>query len=103
MVSYLLCRIADSLEDSSLPLASKQEQLRRLPGVLGSESGHERFAIDTVPGVYRELLARPEAVFETYRSLIQPARAAIYACVAEMCDGMAQWTGRTIRTIEDQD
>jgi len=103
MVSYLLCRIADSVEDSSLPLTRKQEQLRRLPRVLDDENGAETFVVESVPEIYRELLSCPEAVFEYYRSFRQPARAAIHACVAEMCDGMAEWTGRPIKTIEDQD
>src|SRR5207245_81727 len=34
MVSYLLCRIADSIEDSSLPLAERQSRLRRLAAQL---------------------------------------------------------------------
>jgi len=103
MVSYLLCRIADSVEDSSLSLARKQEQLRRLPKVLDDENGAETFVLESVPEIYRELLSRPGAVFEHYRSFSQPTRAAIHACVAEMCEGMAEWTGRTITTIKDQD
>ncbi len=102
-VSYLLCRIADSVEDSSLPLAQKQAQLRRLPAVLDDPLRSEAFAPQTIGGTYRELLSRPEAVFETYRALEPRARAAIHACVAEMCGGMAEWTGRTIETVGDQD
>lgn len=103
MVSYLLCRIADSVEDSSLPLVEKQAQLRRLPGVLDDERGSAEFTLTSVPGIYRELMARPEAAFSCYRSLTPAARTAIHACVTEMSDGMAEWTGRTIETIADQD
>jgi farnesyl-diphosphate farnesyltransferase len=103
MVSYLLCRIADSVEDSSLPLTEKQNQLRRLPAVLDDHHPGETFAVFSVPETYRELMARPEAVFGTYRALDHRARAAIRTCVAEMCEGMAEWTGRTIETIADQD
>lgn len=101
-VSYLLCRIADSVEDSSLPLPQKQAQLRRLPAVLDKPESSEAFAPSSISQTYHELMARPGAVFETYRSLAQPARVAIHACVAEMCDGMAEWTDRTIETTEDQ-
>ena len=53
MVSYLLCRIADSVEDSSLPLTEKQNQLRRLPGdrrELAQREGHDRAAYHEAPG-----------------------------------------------------
>src|SRR5437868_6176588 len=102
MVSYLLCRIADSVEDSSLSLPEKQIQLRRLPAVLDDESAGETFSIYSISETYRELLARSEAVFETYRGLEPRARISIHACVAEMCEGMAEWTERNIETIEDQ-
>lgn len=103
MVSYLLCRIADSVEDSSLPINDKQAQLRHLPAVLDDPAAAESFVLYSVPEIYRELMSRAEAVFECYRTLAPRARTAVHACVAEMCDGMSQWTGRTIETVEDQD
>lgn len=101
-VSYLLCRIADSIEDSSLPLSQKQAQLRRLPTVLDKPESGEAFVPSSISHAYHELMERPEAVFEMYRTLIPPARVAIHACVTEMSGGMAEWTGRTIDTLEHQ-
>ncbi|MBV8205987.1 MAG: squalene/phytoene synthase family protein [Acidobacteria bacterium] len=102
MLSYLLCRIADSFEDSSLRLAERRAQLLRLPLFLTRESKAEDFPVESVPGVYRELMSRPDAVFERYRGLDSAAQTAIHACVAEMCEGMSEWTGSTIETIEHQ-
>jgi farnesyl-diphosphate farnesyltransferase len=106
MVSYLLCRIADSIEDSNLPTTDKQAHLRRLPAQIEEPTAGKaqppEFVLNSVPQVYRELLSRPEAVFEIYRALPGDARAAILACVQEMSDGMALWTARSIETIADQ-
>ena len=103
MVSYLLCRVADSIEDSSLPLAEKQLRLRRFPPQVEQRGHVPQFAVSSIAPVYRELLSRPEAVFVCYRGLNEEARAAILDCVQEMSDGMAEWTARTIVTIADQD
>ena len=103
MVSYLLCRIADSIEDSSLATGEKQARLRRLPAQMEGQSAAPEFLLDSVAAIYRELLSRPDAVFDCYRALDPEARAAILKCVEEMCDGMAEWTARTIETIADQD
>ena len=103
MVSYLLCRLADSIEDSSLPVAEKQRRLRLFPQQLEERAGAPEFVLESISATYRELLSRPDAVFACYRSLPAEARAAIFACVEEMSDGMAEWTARSIVTIADQD
>jgi farnesyl-diphosphate farnesyltransferase len=103
MVSYLLCRLADSIEDSSLPIPEKQARLRRFPQQMEDRAGTPEFVLNSIAETYRELLSRPAAVFACYRALPVEARAAVLACVEEMCDGMAEWTARSIATIADQD
>jgi farnesyl-diphosphate farnesyltransferase len=103
MVSYLLCRLADSIEDSSLPLAEKQARLRRFPLQIEQRSDAPEFVQASISPVYRELLSRPDAVFACYRALDEEARGAILACVQEMSEGMAEWAARTIATVADQD
>ncbi len=100
MVSYLLCRIADTIEDSLRPAAEKRRLLAGFAA--GLDAGRPEVPLDGYPREYECLMARTGEVLECYRSLPASARAVIRARVEEMCSGMSRWCDREIRTLADQ-
>src|SRR5262245_17054587 len=101
MTSYLLCRIADTIEDSSLPPDEKRACLRRFAAAVASGGAFEPPACD-YPQTYRELMSRANDVLACFRSLPAGVRALIAERVTEMCAGMGTWCDREIRTLADQ-
>jgi farnesyl-diphosphate farnesyltransferase len=99
MVSYLLCRIADTLEDSLRPAGEKRRLLERFAASLDGASAE--IPADGPPD-YACLMSRTGTVLAAYRELPESARAIIRDRVREMCGGMAEWCDRPIRTLEDQ-
>lgn len=99
MVSYLLCRIADTLEDSLRPADEKRRLLARFADSL--DSGSPEIPADGPPD-YACLMSKSETVLAAYRALPASARAIIRERVREMCGGMARWCDREILTIQDQ-
>lgn len=100
MVSYLLCRIADTIEDSP---RTPEEKRRLLAGfAAGLDSGRPDIPADIGPPEYRGLMSRAGEVLECYRALPAAARDVIRARVREMSSGMAAWCDREIRTLSDQ-
>lgn len=95
LVAYLLCRVADTIEDTAdLPVSDKERLLAHFADCL-EESGPaagplvEAFAI---PRIADELLTREaDAVLREFRALGPAACAAIRPWVQEMCRGMAQF------------
>jgi farnesyl-diphosphate farnesyltransferase len=101
MVSYLLCRIADTIEDSLRPPAEKRRMLAGFADALDrgtAEVPPER----EYPPTYRRLMRHVPDVLACYRALDADARPIIAARVREMCDGMSKWADRKIVTIPDQ-
>ena len=100
MTAYLLCRIADTIEDAVLAVDVRR---RLLAGFAASlEGGRPEMPAGGFPPGYRRLLDRVEDVLAGFRSLAPKARGVIAAAVREMCEGMSKWCGREIRTIADQ-
>lgn len=100
MVSYLLCRIADTLEDSVRNVAEKRRQLARFADTL--DSGTPEIPMDAYPKTYLGLMAKTDQVLASYRALPEHARKIIRARVREMCEGMSKWADRPIVTFADQ-
>ncbi len=101
MVAYLLCRIADTLEDSRLPVP---ERRRLLEGFASSlEAGRPAIPESGYPEMYRCLMARTDEILAAYRALPGPARDVLRSRVTEMCAGMSRWIDREIVTLADQD
>lgn len=100
MVSYLLCRLADTIEDSRHPPGAKRRLLASLAGHL--EDGRPELPDDGYPSEYRRLLNGAGEVLQAYRGLPERARAVVRPRVQEMCSGMSAWCDREIRTLEDQ-
>jgi farnesyl-diphosphate farnesyltransferase len=100
MVSYLLCRIADTLEDSVRDVEQKRRQLARFADSL--DEGHPEIPLDSFPASYLCLMTKTEDVLACYRALPPVARTLIRARVREMCAGMSKWCDREIVTLADQ-
>ncbi len=101
MVSYLLCRIADTIEDSLRPVAEKRRMLSGFAAAL--DGGRAELPPEReVPATYRRLLRHVPEVLDCYRALDPEARPIIAARVREMCDGMSKWADRPIVTVPDQ-
>lgn len=99
LVAYLLCRVADTLEDTTeLTLPQKEELLVHFGRCLDidgpdAEPLHNAFADASSD---EELLAREaDVVLAEFRSLPEVHRGAIRPWVQEMCSGMADFAGRT--------
>src|SRR5262245_57667418 len=101
--AYLLCRIADTIEDSPQVDAAQRAELlaayRRL-FPLGAEWRAEvdawsrRFAPLADRGADLALCARTSEVFTALAALCPELRTPIEDCVREMSDGMAQFAAR---------
>jgi len=102
--AYLLCRIADALEDDAgVPREHKRRLHAALIGVLQGERSAEAFAreahcalTDSTDSAERELVANTARVIAVTDALSSTQRSALVRCVARMCEGMPQFqTGDT--------
>lgn len=94
--AYLLCRIADTVEDeSALSTASRLKALQRFVAVVHGEGEPARFAEELLPQLSRrtspaerELVRNMERVIRVNARLSASQRCAIERCVRVMCEGM---------------
>lgn len=117
LVAYLLCRVADTIEDTaSLPSETKDRLFTAFRAALGPEGGNASTLRETFADAStdEELLAREaDAVLHEFRGLPRRQREAIRPWVQEMCDGMAEFARRgaaqrgegpdALATIDDLD
>jgi farnesyl-diphosphate farnesyltransferase len=97
--AYLLCRIADTIEDeAALPAAAKLASLRRFVAVVCGRAEAARLASELTPqlskrttAAERELVLNMERVIQVTGRLEEPQRRAIERCVEVMCGGMHQF------------
>ena len=97
--AYLLCRIADTIEDqTSTTAAARLGLLHRFVAVLCGREDAAQLARDVAPRLTehtlpaeRELILNSGRVIRVAAALAPPQRAAIEHCVAVMCDGMHQF------------
>lgn len=97
-IAYLLCRIADTIEDSiALDAADKRRCLVAFGGVVRDPAGPAE-AVDTrflqaafaaTPGDEPLLAREADRVLREFRRLTEAERKAIAPWVVEMCEGMA--------------
>ncbi|HET9835859.1 MAG TPA: phytoene/squalene synthase family protein [Rhodanobacteraceae bacterium] len=96
---YLLCRIADTIEDeSSLSVAQKQYFHESFVDVVAGKGDADRFALELAPLLLkdaldseRDLVRHSGAVLEITRSFNPVQRAALDRCVRIMCEGMPRY------------
>jgi farnesyl-diphosphate farnesyltransferase len=98
-IAYLLCRIADTIEDeATLPPALRAALLHQFRGWLDGaphDVAELQRHFDARPGDDAALVRVTPAVLGEYAELPAPVRAAIRAPVEEMCHGMASYVTRT--------
>lgn len=100
---YLLCRIADTIEDeSSLSVSQKQYFHESFIDVVAGEGDVERFALELAPLLIRDaleaerdLVANSAAVLEVTRGFSANQRAALTRCIRIMCRGMPRYERST--------
>lgn len=104
--SYLLCRVADTLEDSPLlPREEREKRLLKLGHILNNASRGKAFDKDEIAPLYdsidaevghdHQLLTELSKLFEILESLPQSHRNIIYRWAGEMAEGMAEFTSLT--------
>ena len=105
LTAYLLCRIADTVEDDhAMTPERKGELLDALVRALDAPDDAERYpavATELVAGdaTHVELVRRSDLVFVLYRSLPEGSRLRVRHWVAEMAAGMKKFAQRYPRGI----
>jgi farnesyl-diphosphate farnesyltransferase len=97
--AYLLCRIADTIEDqTSSSAAARLGLLHRFVAVLCGREDAGQLARELVPRLSehtlpaeRELILNADRIVRLTAALDTPQRAAIERCVELMCEGMHQF------------
>lgn len=109
--AYLLCRIADTIEDDTgLSVAEKQASGRQFIDVLCGNQPAEAFAEMLAPrlgpetlAAERDLVASADRVVEVTRSFGAAQRQALVRCVSLMSDGMHRFQQQVgLRGLESQ-
>jgi farnesyl-diphosphate farnesyltransferase len=109
--AYLLCRIADTIEDDAeLPLEAKRSFCRDFLAAVQGETDGSRFATELGPrlaphnsNAERDLIANTPRVLRITHSLSATQRAALERCVRVMSDGMVFYQGQeTLDGLADQ-
>ena len=109
--AYLLCRIADTIEDDAgLDFESKRRYADWFNDLVRDPAGAEAFGRELAPRLAahatlaeRELIAHTDQVLRITHSLADPQRAALARCVRVMSDGMVYYQGQeTLEGLADQ-
>ena len=97
--AYLLCRIADTIEDDKhLPYPDKRQFSEQFIQVVGSKADAEQFARDLYPRLSptasdseRDLVRNTPAVIRITHSFNERQQAALSRCIRIMADGMSRY------------
>jgi len=97
--AYLLCRVADTIEDeSALTTGQKKFFLRELTAVVSGNGSPEKFASELLPllsgttsAAERELIRNLHHVIRITRGFNEQEREGLKRCVTLMCAGMGRF------------
>ena len=97
--AYLLCRIADTIEDEpAMTAAEKRRLAASFVGLIGGEGQSDAFAqelggllSENCLDAERDLVAHTGSVIRMTRNFNPVQRAALHRCVRIMADGMAEY------------
>ncbi len=97
--AYLLCRIADTIEDDkAMPAKTKREYAERFIKVVRGVEDPQTFSVSlfallspAATEAEYDLIANTEAVIRVTHSFSERQRGAIERCIAIMADGMAYY------------
>lgn len=103
--AYLLCRIADTIEDeASLPLDRKEYYQDLLAGVVAGRGSAEVFANEFFPllsastlPAERDLVRNTASILKVTSGFSERQRTAIERCITIMCRGMHRFQGAASR------
>jgi len=112
LTGYLLCRIADTIEDDgSSPASRRQELLAKFIAcfddrTLAAHFGEEAADIKVADPAYRELLSGTKQVFDVLDSLPPESAQIVSRWSKELSGGMSEFVGRypngiRIQTLEE--
>ncbi len=110
--AYLLCRIADTIEDDkSMAAALKREYAERFIAVVQGTDNADQFAealfpllSPTATDAEHDLIANTAPVIRITHSFNERQRAALERCVSIMAEGMARYQdAETLRGMADLD
>lgn len=103
LLSYLLCRIADTIEDHpELPVGCKRALLAHWATLLTEPAGDAQpieNALPTAAGADEELVREAGRVLRAFARQPATVRAVISPWVQEMCRGMAEYAPQRIRAV----
>ena len=99
LVGYLLCRIADTIEDDGTATAARrQELLAKFLECFDDPAKAERFAAEAsdiaADASYLELMRGTKLVFDLHRSLPKKSGAIVEKWTRELSLGMSEFVGR---------
>ena len=109
--AYLLCRIADTIEDDKhLPYPDKRQFSEQFIQVVGSKADAEQFARDLYPRLSptasdseRDLVRNTPAVIRITHSFNERQQAALSRCIRIMADGMSRYQEANVANgLKDQ-
>ncbi len=111
--NYLLCRIADTIEDEArLPFEEKRDFSRRFAAVVAGTEDAESFAAELHPLLSERTLADERDLVRNAASVVRVThgfgerqQAALARCLRIMCEGMERFQGREdqVRGLRDLD
>jgi len=107
--AYLLCRIADTIEDEpGLDRGTKTELHSELRGLMAEPSAARAFAARAArqlsaatPAAERELVGRADEVMLSCQSFTAADRDSIAVCLSKMCQGMQIYEARNALGLDD--
>ena len=109
--AYLLCRIADTIEDDKhLPYADKRQFSDRFIKVVNGEEEAQQFALDLHPRLSptatdseRDLIEHTPTVIRITHSFNRRQQAALHRCIRIMADGMTRYQEANVANgLKDQ-
>ena len=109
--AYLLCRIADTIEDDAgLSFDDKRRYAAEFIAIVEGQAAAEPFAAELAPrladhatSAERELISETARVIRITHSLNQRVQMAMARCVRIMSEGMVFYQGQeTLDGVEDQ-
>jgi farnesyl-diphosphate farnesyltransferase len=110
--AYLLCRIADTIEDDKhLPYDEKRRLSERFIRVVAAGDSAESFAADLYPllsptatDAERDLVKKTATVIRITHSFNSRQRTALERCIRIMADGMSRYQEENVRNgLKDQE
>lgn len=109
MISYLICRIADTIEDSKLEIKSKKKSLKEFRKILQKERYDyfkdfiECARKGTRNNYEEDLIINTERIMDVFYAVPSEIKVSIKRWIFNMTRGMEKYLGKDIKTMAEQD